>query len=499
MCELIAKFSATMVTSPWRERREVWREKRKVRIFGKGKCKLIANCANFWQVKVCSSPILARQCDVTSVFLSLSLCISLSLSLSLSHRKYLTHNIGSASALPIKCDVTSVFLSLSLCISLSLSLSLSLSHRKYLTHNIGSASALPIIRWRSMVRCTFSRVRIFAGTPATHGSAKFVHRCLALTTPVLNSLLCCFDERLNAAFFFFALITVDCFWETQSTKSRKVSWRVFSKRQSGPAGSRIPDRPNLNFDRSRMVLRQECFGNYYLSEFRKQTGRQWEKPKKANIDARAREKKPADMVTFPVTLDAESPWGWLGGSGIKKNFFYFHYRLGWPKTTLWPWCKRYDEILRCRIVRFWYSVTGRHILESGCAERCANDAFGDIARRAAVTRYRDACTGRKSISGGDEGLGSRLNPGSRPAQPDQLSSGFVSIETSCVIHDQIECSLLHSCQTFELLFCCFAMLAEWISLCLTVTCEVALDYLACEGGSGIDICLLSLALELCTY
>ena len=32
-----------MVTSPWRERREVWREKRKVRIFGKGKCKLIAN------------------------------------------------------------------------------------------------------------------------------------------------------------------------------------------------------------------------------------------------------------------------------------------------------------------------------------------------------------------------------------------------------------------------------------------------------------------------
>ena len=27
-------------------------EKRKVRIFGKGKCKLIANCVNFWQGKV---------------------------------------------------------------------------------------------------------------------------------------------------------------------------------------------------------------------------------------------------------------------------------------------------------------------------------------------------------------------------------------------------------------------------------------------------------------
>ena len=44
--------TTTMVTSPWRERREVWRQKRKVRIFGKGKCKLIANCANFWQGKV---------------------------------------------------------------------------------------------------------------------------------------------------------------------------------------------------------------------------------------------------------------------------------------------------------------------------------------------------------------------------------------------------------------------------------------------------------------
>ena len=98
-CELIANFSATMVTSPWRERREVWREKRKaeflaresassspiVRIFGKGKCKFIAN---FSATMVTSLP-------------SLSLCLYLSLSLSLSHRKYLMHNIGSASALPI--------------------------------------------------------------------------------------------------------------------------------------------------------------------------------------------------------------------------------------------------------------------------------------------------------------------------------------------------------------------------------------------------------------
>ena len=54
-----------------------------MRIFGKGKWEFIAN---FSATMVTSLP-------------SLSVCISLSLSLS--HRKYLTHNIGSASALPI--------------------------------------------------------------------------------------------------------------------------------------------------------------------------------------------------------------------------------------------------------------------------------------------------------------------------------------------------------------------------------------------------------------
>ena len=60
-----------------------------MRIFGKGKCKLIAN---FSVTMVTSLP---------SLSLSLSLSLSVSLSLSLSHQKYLTHNIGSASALPI--------------------------------------------------------------------------------------------------------------------------------------------------------------------------------------------------------------------------------------------------------------------------------------------------------------------------------------------------------------------------------------------------------------
>ena len=62
-----------------------------MRIFGKGKCKLIAN---FSATMVTSLPSL-------SLSLSLSLPLSLSVSLSLSHQKYLTHNIGSASALPI--------------------------------------------------------------------------------------------------------------------------------------------------------------------------------------------------------------------------------------------------------------------------------------------------------------------------------------------------------------------------------------------------------------
>ena len=68
-----------------------------MRIFGKGKCKLIANCANFWQGK-CKFIANFSAKMVTSLP---SLSLSLSVSLSLSHRKYLTHNIGSASALPI--------------------------------------------------------------------------------------------------------------------------------------------------------------------------------------------------------------------------------------------------------------------------------------------------------------------------------------------------------------------------------------------------------------
>ena len=97
-CELIANFSATLPLHEGRDGKcEGRNEKREilaresvssspiVRIFGKGKCKFIAN---FSATMVTSLP-------------SISLSVYLSLSLSLSHQKYLTHNIGSASALPI--------------------------------------------------------------------------------------------------------------------------------------------------------------------------------------------------------------------------------------------------------------------------------------------------------------------------------------------------------------------------------------------------------------
>ena len=63
-----------------REKRKVAREKRKVEIFGNGKCKIIAIFS-------------ANDGDVTSVSLSLSL------SLSLSHLRHLTYNIASTSTL----------------------------------------------------------------------------------------------------------------------------------------------------------------------------------------------------------------------------------------------------------------------------------------------------------------------------------------------------------------------------------------------------------------
>ena len=162
-----------------------------------------------------------------------------------------------------------------------------------------------------------------------------------LTTPVLPALL--FRREVECRFFFLCFDHGWLFLRNPIKEIKNVSWRVFSKRQSGPASFRIPDRPmststGAEWSCARNVLAM-------IPSVRSENKPVGSKPKKANIDAGEREKKPVDMVTFPTTLDAESPWGW-------------------PKTTMWPWCKRSDEILRCRIVRFWYSVTGPLFLQT---------------------------------------------------------------------------------------------------------------------------------------
>ena len=81
--------------------------------FWQGKCKLIANCANFLQVKVGSSPILAPQWwRHFRLSLSLSLYLSLSLSPKVPHAQYrkrfrASYNNSSVKSYPeigVKCQ-----------------------------------------------------------------------------------------------------------------------------------------------------------------------------------------------------------------------------------------------------------------------------------------------------------------------------------------------------------------------------------------------------------
>ena len=73
----------------------------KVRFFGKGKCELTAIVRIFGMGKYNLIANFSATMMTSLPSISLSLSLSLSVSLSLSHRAYLAHNIGSASALPI--------------------------------------------------------------------------------------------------------------------------------------------------------------------------------------------------------------------------------------------------------------------------------------------------------------------------------------------------------------------------------------------------------------
>ena len=67
-----------------KERQEVWREKRRVRIFGKGKCEVTAIVRIFGMGKCKLIANFSAKMMTSLPSISLSLCISLSLSLSLS-------------------------------------------------------------------------------------------------------------------------------------------------------------------------------------------------------------------------------------------------------------------------------------------------------------------------------------------------------------------------------------------------------------------------------
>ena len=151
---------------------------------------------------------------------------------------------------------------------------------------------------------------------------------------MLISLLCCFDEsdRLNAAFFFFASITLTLFEKPKQQNQEKCRGGYFRRDNRDQASSRIPYRPNLNFDRSRMVLRQECFGMQSLPQRVQKTNWQAVRETQESIDARAREK---------------NQWTWLRSP--PRSMQNHHETDPNNSVTVMQTMRR---ILRCRIVRF---------------------------------------------------------------------------------------------------------------------------------------------------
>ena len=149
------------------------------------------------------------------------------------------------------------------------------------------------------------------------------------------SLLCCFDEsdRLNAAFF--SLLRSRLTRSKKpipATKSRKCRGGYFRRDnrdqlvqgfQTGPISTSTGAK--WSCARSVLAIITSVSSENKLAGSKKST----RKHRRQSTG-----KNQLTWLRSPPRWDAESP-------------------RSWPKTTVWPWCKRCDEILRCRIIRFW--------------------------------------------------------------------------------------------------------------------------------------------------
>ena len=112
--------------------------------------------------------------------------------------------------------------------------------------------------------------------PATHDSAKFVHRCLALRTPVLTAVLFRRIRQVERRFFFSLHRSRWLFLRKPKQQNQEKCRGGYFRRdnrdqlvpgfQTGP----ISTLTGAEWSCARSVF--AC--NHYLSEFRKQTGRQ---------------------------------------------------------------------------------------------------------------------------------------------------------------------------------------------------------------------------------
>ena len=96
-CELFRRVQRIWQRKVWTQCHSRGDYEKEVRIFGKEKCKTLRQYQGALHILARKSEKLIANFSATKV----TSLPSLSLSLSLSHRAHLTHNIGSASALPI--------------------------------------------------------------------------------------------------------------------------------------------------------------------------------------------------------------------------------------------------------------------------------------------------------------------------------------------------------------------------------------------------------------